>query len=105
LNDPAKLAGVGMGNMIMNMVGMATVYGMNGAMETLVAQAYGNGNLYMCGVYLNRARLILTIAYIPVVIVLVQAENLLLLINQDPMVAKYAGTYITTLLPGMFLLG
>jgi MATE family multidrug resistance protein len=81
LNDPAKLAGVGMGNMIMNLFGLSTVYGMNGAMETLVAHAFGHGNLHLCGVYLNRARLILCIVYIPIIIILFFAEDILLFIN------------------------
>ena len=37
LNDPAKLAGVGLGNLIINMFGTAVTFGMNGALETLVA--------------------------------------------------------------------
>ena len=53
LDDPEKLAGVGLGNMILNVFGIAIIFGMNGAMETLVAQAFGKGDLYMCGVYLN----------------------------------------------------
>lgn len=37
LNDDAKLAGVGMGNMIINMIALSVAYGMNGAVETLVS--------------------------------------------------------------------
>ena len=37
LNDPAKLAGVGMGIMIINLVGMSIFMGFNHAMDTLVS--------------------------------------------------------------------
>lgn len=37
LDDAAMLAGVGMGNVIMNMLGLAVIYGMNLALETLVS--------------------------------------------------------------------
>ena len=37
LNDPAKLAGVGLGNMTLNILGMSVILGMNGALETFVS--------------------------------------------------------------------
>ena len=37
LNDPALLAGVGMGNMLINVLCFAVVQGLNGALETLVS--------------------------------------------------------------------
>ena len=41
VNDPVLLAGVGMGNMLINVLCFAIVQGLNGALETLVSQAYG----------------------------------------------------------------
>ena len=55
-----------MGNMIQNMFGLSIVCGFNGALETLVSQAYGSGNLRLCGVYLNRGRFILLMAFVPI---------------------------------------
>lgn len=37
LNDPVKLAAVGIGNMIINMVGVAPQLGLNSGLETLVS--------------------------------------------------------------------
>lgn len=45
LGDPTLLAGMGMANMMINVVVMSSSYGLNGALETLVTQAYGAGNL------------------------------------------------------------
>ena len=41
LNDPALLAGVGVGNMLINVLCFAIIQGLNGALETLVSQSYG----------------------------------------------------------------
>jgi len=83
------MAGVGMGNMIMNILGLTIAMGLNGALETLSSQAFGSSNLELCGVYLNRGRLILILVYIPITIILLQAERILLAVGQDPEVAKY----------------
>ena len=40
-NEPVLIAGVGMGNMLINVLAFATMQGMNGALETLISQAYG----------------------------------------------------------------
>ena len=41
LQDPFKLSGIGVGNMVMNLVPYALMIGINTALETLVSQAYG----------------------------------------------------------------
>lgn len=37
MNDPALLAGVGMGNMLINVLAFAVMQGLNGALETFVS--------------------------------------------------------------------
>lgn len=69
--------GVGLGNMAQNLMGLSVVYGINSVVETLCSQAYGAGQKKLCGVYLHRARIILTFAYIPIVLSLFQVENML----------------------------
>lgn len=41
LNDPEKVAGVGLGNMYVNIICQSVIIGLNGGIGTLVAQAYG----------------------------------------------------------------
>ena len=41
LNDPAKLAGVGLGNSLLTVLCFFPLQGMNGAIETLISQAFG----------------------------------------------------------------
>ena len=53
LNDPAKLSGVGLGNMTNNLCALSIIMGFNSALDTLVSQAAGAGNIELSGVYLN----------------------------------------------------
>jgi multidrug resistance protein, MATE family len=66
LNDPAKIAGVGMGNMTVNLLAMSIIYGMNSSLDTLISQASGSGNKELCGVYLNRGRFVMLVLFIPI---------------------------------------
>ena len=89
-NDAAKLAGVGLGNTTLNILCLSIMMGMTGALETFVSQAFGYGNLVLCGVYLNRARLIGTFLFIPLMILLLFSETILLKLGQDPLTCHFA---------------
>ena len=52
LNDPIKVSAVGMGNMILNSMGLSLVFGLNSSLESLVSQGYGAKQYRLCGVYL-----------------------------------------------------
>lgn len=41
LGDPAKVAGIGLGNMYMNVSFLGVVFGLNSALATFVSQSYG----------------------------------------------------------------
>ena len=102
LDDPAKLAGVGLGLLYVNITCISIILGLNGAVATLVAQSYGAGNLRKCGVYLNRGRVIAMLAFIPIIAVLLLCEQFFLVIGMDPAASHYAGVYVDTLIPAMF---
>ena len=40
-NDPVLIAGVGMGNMLINVFAFAVMQGLNGALESLVSVSFG----------------------------------------------------------------
>ena len=63
------------------MLGLSIVLGFNGAMETLVSQANGSGNIALCGVYLNRSRFVLLLSFIPISMVLFQSEAILVYVG------------------------
>jgi Na+-driven multidrug efflux pump len=77
------VAGVGLGNMYLNGVAMATVIGLNNGVATFVSQCNGQGNLKLCGVYLNRGRMIVAIAFIPISLVLSYAKEVFLIMDFD----------------------
>jgi Na+-driven multidrug efflux pump len=65
--------------------------GANGAQETLSSQAFGMGDLKLCGQYLNRGRAVITVIFIPSALFLAFfAETILLKIGQDPSTASNA---------------
>ena len=101
-NDAAKLAGVGLGSSTNEILCMSLVVGLNGALETLVSQAYGYGNLHLCGVCLNRGRLIGTCLFIPIMVLLLFSETVLLKLGQDPDTSHYASKIIITSIPGLY---
>ncbi len=78
LDDAVLMAGVGMGNMLINVMGMAVIFGFNGAIETLVSQAYGFGKYKLCGVFLNRGKSVVTAILIPIIVLFVYSDKILI---------------------------
>ena len=70
-------ASVGLGAMIMNVFCLSIGMGLNNALDTLVSQAFGNGQFELCGLYLNRARIVNLFVIVPIIVVLVFTEELL----------------------------
>lgn len=54
------------------------IIGLNSALDTLISQAAGAGNLELCGKYLNRGRFILCCMFVPIAILLGFTENILI---------------------------
>ncbi len=53
LDRPDLLAAYGLGTLITNVFGLSIGVGLTSVLETLVAQAYGAGNLHLAAVHLN----------------------------------------------------
>ena len=79
LKDKDLIAGQGLGYSYLNVMGNIMVMGLLMAMDTLISQAKGVANIEMCGVYLNRARFVVTLIYIPMFIISHWVEELLIL--------------------------
>ena len=106
MNDPAKLAAIGIGGTTCAIVLISVLSGLNGAQATLASQAFGSNKLKLCGVYLNRGRFIQLAFSVPLCsLTFIYAEKLLLLIGQDPEVSRYAAEYMRWNLPGCLLAG
>ena len=82
-DDPVKLAGIGLAVMLLNCLLFWPLLGMNGALETLVAHAYGAGDLRICVNYLNRSRMINTVITIPLIFLVYSSRKLLAEVGTD----------------------
>lgn len=103
LGDPVIMAGIGLGNMTVNLVAMVPLLCTTHAIKSLVPQAFGRGNLDLCGVFLNRARILLTIVFILSSIVILQAKDIYRALKQDEHAIYYMDIYLYNYLPAVFL--
>ena len=120
LSDPRALAGAGMGNILISMMCLAVFQGLNGALETLISQAIGANALCfkrftsmgresgaktkdMAVVFLNRGRVIIFLAFIPITVLLSNVDHILIRLGQDPETSRLARLYIMGQLPGLLM--
>ena len=59
MNDKTKLAAVGLSAVYLDIMIISLMMGINMGLETLASQAFGHGNIRLCGLYLNRGCFIL----------------------------------------------
>ena len=117
LNNAALLAGVGMGNMLINVLAYSIMQGLNGAIETLVSQSFGASNNEMksdryrtdmrkqCGLIFNRGRFVATSVMVPIIIIFALSDKILVGLGQNPEVSHISRDYVTILIPGVWALG
>ena len=79
--DGSKIAGIGLGIMVSNMLVTAPSFGLNSALETFVSQSFGSGDLILCGDYLNRGRSIFIIYFLIVLTALLNAKEILIAVG------------------------
>ena len=104
LNDSTKMAGIGLGTTFNHIFGVSVFFGINTALETLITQTYGSGNLTLCGVYLNRARVIGTLVFIPMAIIMLNSNHILLFCGQDPKTVEYASLFTRNMIPAIYMM-
>ena len=80
-----------------NITGTSIVIGMGYGMVTLCSQAYGAHNYRLVGVYFQRAMIICLLFCFPIWALWLNAEQILVLLNQDLQVAKVTGEYLRVL--------
>ncbi|CAN0896267.1 Protein DETOXIFICATION 29 [Linum grandiflorum] len=97
-----ELAAVSVENSVIAGFSVGTMLGMGSALETLCGQAYGAGQLDMLGVYLQRSCIILFATSALLSLIYIFATPLLLLIGQDPSIARAAGVFAIWMLPQLF---
>uniref|UniRef100_A0A3B1JC02 Multidrug and toxin extrusion protein n=1 Tax=Astyanax mexicanus TaxID=7994 RepID=A0A3B1JC02_ASTMX len=96
-----ELAGYGMASATINVTTAATGFGLALACDTLVSQTFGSKNLLHVGVILQRGVLILLLFCLPCWALLINTQPLLLLVGQDPEVARIAQIYVVAYIPAV----
>ena len=81
LGEPDLLAGVGLGNMLLNVCVFAFSQGMNGTIETFVGWSYGDADYGKCGIHLNRARTIIFILMLPSIVLFMYIDKILIMLD------------------------
>jgi MATE family multidrug resistance protein len=95
------LAACALAILYMNVSALSLVMGMMGAMDTLVAQAFGARNYRRVGHVFQRALLIATLLTVPMLLLRVYARPVLTAIGFAPKVAAQAAVFLRTTLPAV----
>jgi Na+-driven multidrug efflux pump len=116
-NDAVLISGVGMGNMLINVLAFAVMQGLNGALETLVSRSFGLSNdktklqefrrsmRRECGVLHNRGRFVVTMVMFPIIVIFIYSDRILVSLGQDPEVSRISKTYVCLMIPGVWAMG
>ncbi|CEM07622.1 unnamed protein product [Vitrella brassicaformis CCMP3155] len=92
--DAAQVGALGLANTIGTACCLSIILGLLGALDTLCSQAHGASQPRLVGLYLHRARLIISLAFIPLAILLSYSRDLLLWMGQDHHIATIAGAIV-----------
>ncbi|KAG9439250.1 hypothetical protein H6P81_019415 [Aristolochia fimbriata] len=100
-----ELAGATLANSWATVTGLALMTGLSGALETLCGQGYGAKLYRMLGIYLQSSIITTFVFSVIVSVVWFFSEHILILLQQEPAVARMAGMYLKYLIPGLFAYG
>ena len=81
MKNPAIMAGIGLGNMTCNLIVLNVLLKIILSLQSVLPQAYGSGNIELCGVFLNRCRFLVTIIYIPLLLLIFNIKFLYMDLN------------------------
>lgn len=102
--DASKIAGIGVGMNLVQSVLLSFLVGLNGALVTQVAQAYGANMSTLSGIYLNRARLITTVLFIPLSVLVIFGSYAFDHASENHKNIELAQNFIKLCLPGVYFL-
>ncbi|XP_024960116.1 protein DETOXIFICATION 19-like [Cynara cardunculus var. scolymus] len=100
-----ELAASNLANSWATVTGLSFMVGLSGALETLCGQGFGAKLYRMLGIYLQASCWISISFSILISVIWFFTEPILILLHQDPQIAKLAALYIKYLIPGLFAYG
>lgn len=87
----AESAGTALATMTYNITGLALLFGIGAALDTLASQAYGAGKKHLVGLHVQRVTLLNWACVIPIAVMYVMSPLVLKVIIADKEVAELAG--------------
>lgn len=88
------LAAATLGSMTASVTGYSIVQGLASTLDTLLPPAWTSDTPHMVGLWTQRMVLMTSFALVPILVIWFNAEPILLLLKQDPEVARLAGIYL-----------
>lgn len=95
---------VGLGIGVTSSIGQAIFLGLNGALYTFLSQSTGAENYRKAGVYRQRGRFVVTIAFILLIPFYVFCGDILKSCGQNSVVAEKSGIFIIQYIPAIYLM-
>ncbi|CAN4117669.1 unnamed protein product [Withania somnifera] len=97
-----ELAASNLGNSWAMVTGFSFMVGLSGALETLCGQGYGAKMYRMLGIHLQVSCIISFFCSVVISVIWWYSDMILILLRQDPDIAREAGVFLRFLIPGLF---
>jgi len=100
-DNPAVQAALGLGGMILSLFLLALGMTFNGSLDTLIPQAFGQKDLKLCRIYLNRQLYLTTIAFAFLTIPTLFTKKIMMWFGIEAQISELASTFALICIPGI----